>query len=199
MAEYGPRHRVVGELRYDQAVNALIGGKYPEALQLVSESRKILDPILDPDNPFRAHVLALEGQILYDRKEPDRGRRQRDLLSARTDLERAIGIYERSLGQESYVLGIPLMYLGLVVSELGDPAAGLVALDRAEANLAASYDSENVSHVYLFVYRAIVMAGAGKAEDASRFCARAVALSEKLMGPEAYDTNWARKECQAIG
>jgi tetratricopeptide (TPR) repeat protein len=198
LAELGPRHRSLGELRYDQAVNALIGGKYEEALRLAAVSRGILDPILDPDNPFRAHVLALEGQILYDKKEEAPARRQRDIAVARNSLERAVAIYERSLGQESYVLAIPLQYLGLIAAEQGSPLDGLRYLDRAEANFAASYDSENVNHVYLYVYRAQVLARAGRSEEATRFCSRAVALSERLMGPEAYDTNWSKKECASV-
>ncbi len=199
VAELGPRHRLVGEIRYDQAINAHVDQDYGTALARIEEARVILGAVLDPGNPFRGHVLALKGQVLYDRKVADPAARARDLRDARLALDQAVAIYRRAFDRPNYVIGISQLYLGLVAGEQGDPARGLASLEEARANFDASYGALHPNHGILHVYRAMVLRDAGRPAEARQECAAGVAILERLLGARDFNTESYRRECQALG
>jgi tetratricopeptide (TPR) repeat protein len=199
VAELGPRHRLVGEIRYDEAINAHVEEKYDLALARIEDSRRILGAVLDPGNPFRAHVLALKGQVLYDRKAPLPADRARDLRESRAALDEAVAIYRQAFDKPNYVVGISQLYLGLVAGEQGDPARGLAYLDEAKANFDASYGGLHPNHGVLLVYRALVLRGSGRTGEAERECAEGMAILEKLLGTADFTTQYYRRECAGAG
>lgn len=198
VTELGPRHRLVGESLYDEAINAHVAGTFDVALDRIEQARAILGAILDPTNPFRAHVLALKGQVLYDRKAADAAVRARDLRAARAALDEAVAIYGQALGKPNYAVGIAQLYLGLVAGEQGEPARGLGYLDAARANFDASYGGLHPNHGILHVYRAMVLAGAGRPGDAARECAEGISVLERLLGAEDFNTRAYRRECAQL-
>lgn len=166
VAELGPRRRLVGEIRYDQAINAHVAATYDLALERIEDSRRILGAVLDPGNPFRGHVLALKGQVLYDRKADTPAGRARDLADLRAALDEAVAIHRQAFDRPNDVVGISQLYLGLVAGEQGDPARGLAHRDAAKANSDASYGTLHPNHGILHVYRAMVLRDTGRAKPA---------------------------------
>jgi tetratricopeptide (TPR) repeat protein len=69
-------------------------------------------------------ILAKLGQVLLD---------QGDLTSARAVLERALEIFEATLGADSPEVGATLSNLGRVLDTQGDLAGARAALERALA------------------------------------------------------------------
>ncbi|WP_448579064.1 tetratricopeptide repeat protein [Thermaurantiacus sp.] len=187
--ELGPRHRLVGEVLYDQAQNAYLAGELDLALGRTAESRAILETILDETNPFRAHVLALEGQILFG---------QNKLGPARAALDRAVEIYRKALGGPSYVIGISEVYLALIASGQGEPAAALAYLDDAKRNYDASYGRLHPNHGDLLVNRAIILDKAGRRSEARSDCAQGLRILEETLGRDHSFTKDNRKICEGL-
>jgi len=190
VSELGPRHRLVGENLYDQAQNAYVAGKLDRALDLANQSEAILSVILDTTNPFRAHVLALKGQILFG---------QGNLPAARAALDRAVAIYRQALGGPSYVIGISEVYLGLIASGQGDTRAALAYLDDAKLNYDASYGEIHPNHGDLLVNRAVVLERAGRAAEARQDCARGLDILVATLGADHSFTKDNRKICADLG
>lgn len=187
--ELGPRHRLVGENLYDQAQAAYVAGKLDLALERTSESRAILETILDETNPFRAHVLALEGQILFG---------QDKLGPARAALDRAVEIYQKALGGPSYVIGISEVYLALIASGQGETAAALAYLDDAKLNYDASYGRLHPNHGDLLVNRAIILDKAGRRSEARSDCDQGLRILEETLGRDHSFTKDNQKICEGL-
>lgn len=190
VAELGDRHRLVGENLYDQAQNAYVAGKLDLARKRAGEARVLLDSILDDTNPFRAHVLALEGQILFG---------QGNLAPARRALEEAVAIYRKALGGPSYVIGISDVYLALVASGQGDTAAALAYLDDAKRNYDASYGEIHPNHGDLLVNRARILMQAGRAAEARQSCRDGLAILVDTLGADHSFTKENSKICASLG
>lgn len=187
--ELGPRHRLVGENLYDQAQAAYVAGKLDLALERTSKSRAILETILDETNPFRAHVLALEGQILFGQDKLD---------PARASLDRAVGIYRKALGGPSYVIGISEVYLALIASGQGETAAALAYLEDAKLNYDASYGRLHPNHGDLLVNRAVILAKAGRLAEARADCAQGLRILQDTLGRDHSFTKDNRKICESL-
>ena len=188
--ELGPKHRLVGENLYDQAQNAYVAGKLDLALQRTGESRVILETVLDDTNPFRAHVLALEGQILLG---------QDKLQPARAALDKAVAIYRKALGGPSYVIGISEVYLALIASRQGDTAAALAYLDDAKLNYDASYGALHPNHGDLLVNRAVILHKAGRLAEARADCAEGLRILVETLGADHSFTRDNRNICKDLG
>lgn len=190
VAELGPRHRLVGENLYDQAQNAYVAGKLGAALDLANQADAILSVILDATNPFRAHVLALKGQILFG---------QGQLAPARAALDQAVAIYRKALGGPSYVIGISEVYLGLIASGQGDTRAALAYLDDAKLNYDASYGELHPNHGDLLVNRAQVLARASRLAEARQDCARGIEILVGTLGADHSFTRDNQAICAGLG
>jgi tetratricopeptide (TPR) repeat protein len=189
--ELGLRHRLVGENLYDQAQNAYVAGDLPKALRLVGESQAILGAILDPDNPFRAHVLALKGQILFGDGQ---------LRPARAALDQAVATYRKAYGGPNYVIGISQVYLALIAADQGETAAALAYLDEAKFNYDQSYGELHPNHGDLLVNRATILAKAGRTAEARANCIEGLAILGETLGRDHPFTVSSRESCtKAVG
>jgi tetratricopeptide (TPR) repeat protein len=171
---FGERHLATAAAWGSLALNDLGWGRLSAAERESKNALAIERVVLDPDNPKLADAYSTEGQILQA---------EHKLPEAEAALTHAIATYKKAFGRPHYMTGIALQYLGMVESDRGRTDLALADLAEAKHNYDVGYGKLNPNHGDLLVWRAEVLAKAGRRDEALRDCAAGIEILDKLMGP----------------
>ena len=165
-----------GESWLDLALNDLANGNLSQADVRVQKALFVLRHVLDSGNPVLADAISIQGQIYQGEQK---------LAPAAASLGEAIAIYKAAYGHPHYNIGITLVYLALVESDLGHTAQALADLDEAKHNYDVSYGKLHPNHGDLLVNRARVLAHAGRRKEAAESCAAGIKILDQTLGADA--------------
>ena len=158
------------------ALNDLAAGNLSRAETRVAQALAIERRVLDGGNPALADAISMQGQIFQG---------EHKLEPAAVALREAIAVYKAAYGHPHYQIGITLVYLALVDSDLGHTAQALADLDEAKHNYDVSYGKLHPNHGDLLVNRARVLAHAGRRKEAGADCAAGLKILGQTLGADA--------------
>lgn len=124
---YGPNHFVTGWALNNLGDFLTAVGRHDEAIHTLQRSLDVHMTAAGPDHPATAIPLASLGDVRFRMGRP---------REARHDYQRSVAVREQALGEEhpfDPLLTHGLVRLGLIETELGNPAAAEEILDRALA------------------------------------------------------------------
>jgi tetratricopeptide (TPR) repeat protein len=159
------------------------------AAEEISKALVIERHVLGSDNPIIANALQLQGQIYQGLHK---------LPEAESSLQEAIDIFRKAYGKPHYNIGIAEEYLGDIQSLRGDTAGALATFDDAKHNYDVSYGKLHPNHGDLLVYRARVLARAGRMPEASTACAQGIGILDQTLGAQDSFTKSDAKLCAAL-
>jgi tetratricopeptide (TPR) repeat protein len=173
---YGDRHLATAAAWYALALNDQAAGRFDRAEPRIEKALAIQRVVLDPDNPILADSYSMQGTILQG---------EHKLSAAASALKQAVAIYRKAFRHPHFQIGIALVYLAQVESDQGDTARALADLDEAKRNYDASYGKVSANHGDLLVYRAKVLAKAGRRTEALAACASGMKILDQTLGADA--------------
>jgi tetratricopeptide (TPR) repeat protein len=194
-ASGGVSNLYVGQAWYALAYNSMqahdISGAndLPVAQDRINKALVIERRVLDPDNTILANSLMLQGNIYQGLHK---------LPEAQRSLEECIAIYKKAYGKPHYKTGIAEQYLGMVQSERGDTAGALATLDDAKHNYDVSYGKLHPNHGDLQVYRAQVLARAGRMSEAADACTNGIQILDQTLGAQSSFTKSDAAVCAKL-
>ena len=145
--------------------------------------------VLEGDNPILADNLSMRGQVLADEGK---------LLQAERTLREAIAMYRRAFGRPHSKIGIAEIYLAQIQSDQNNPQAALQTLADAKHNYDVSYGKVHPNHGDLLVYRAKVLAKAGRIREARADCDEGLKILRATLGADASFTKTNEAKCAAL-
>ncbi len=173
---FGDRHVATAGAWFAMAVNDLAAGRLERAGRRIENALAIQRVVLDADNPILADSYSIQGQILQGENK---------LPGAAAALTKAVSIYHRAFRHPHYQIGIALVYLAQVESDRGHSNVALADLDDAKHNYDVSYGKVSANHGDLLVYRAKVLAKAGRRAEALADCAAGMRILDQTLGADA--------------
>lgn len=185
----GERHQLTGTAWWAIATNDLAANRLASAEDAIGRSLAIERAVLDADNPTLAASLSMQGQIFQG---------EHKLPAAAAALKEAIAIYEKAQKGPSAQGGIAQVYLALVESERGNPAAALADFDEAKHSYDVGYGKLHPNHGDLLVNRATVLAKYGRRREALADCAAGLQILDRTLGPDAAFTKSDADMCRKL-
>ena len=165
-----------GQVWVELAINDLAANNLARAEARVARGLAIERRVLDGGNPALANAISIQGQIYQGEHKP---------AAAAASLGEAVAIYKAAYGHPHYNIGITLVYLALVESDLGHIAKALGDLDEAKHNYDVGYGKLHPNHGDLLVNRARVLAHAGRRKEAAADCAAGLKILDQTLGADA--------------
>lgn len=172
----GDRHLSTANAWYALALNNLAAGSLGPARTDIENALAIDRVVLDGDNPRLADAYSMEGQILEGEHQAD---------AAASALETAIAIFHRAFGAAHPQTGIAFQYLAMVESDRGHLALALKDIDEAKHNYDLGYGRIHPNHGDLLVWRAEILAKAGRRPEAVADCAAGIKILDETLGADA--------------
>jgi tetratricopeptide (TPR) repeat protein len=185
----GEKHFLTGDAWYALALNDVAAGKLDNAESRIQNALAVERVVLDPDNPILADAYSVEGDILHGKNK---------LSAAAAAYEQAISIYHKAYKRPQYSIGIALVSLALVESDLGHVDTALADLAEAKYNYDVSYGKLHPNHGDLLVNRAKVLAHAGRRAEALADCAAGVKILDQTLGADAAFTKTNVEICAKL-
>jgi tetratricopeptide (TPR) repeat protein len=187
--ELGDSDVATGKAWQVLALNDLAAGRLARAEARISKALEIERRVLSADNPMLADDISLQGQIFQGEHKLD---------AAASSLREAIAIYKHAFRRPHFQIGITLVYLALVESDLGHPALALADLDEAKHDYDVSYGKLHPNHGDLLVNRAVVLKKAGRRSEALTDCASGMKILDQTLGADAAFTKADGQICSKL-
>jgi hypothetical protein len=185
----GDRHLSTANAWYALALNSLAAGALGPARTDIENALAIDRIVLDGDNPRLADAYSMEGQILEGEHQAD---------AAASALQTAIAIFHRAFGAAHPQTGIAYQYLAKVESDRGHLALALEDIDEAKHNYDLGYGRIHPNHGDLLVWRAEILAKAGRRPEAVADCAAGIKILDQTLGADASFTRSDASLCARL-
>jgi hypothetical protein len=172
---FGERHVKTAASVHNLAFTLFSQGLSGLAAEQMGLALEIYETALEDDHPALGDGYMLAGRIQHAQGELD---------SASRYLEQSAAVFTKAFGESHHQIGWAQVYLALVLADAEEFEAAFAALEKAGHIYELNYPDDDIYAGDLLVHRSIVLAKAGRAQEAVGLCRQGLALIKGKMSEE---------------